>query len=495
MDDRCRAAYERYYKEIGRKADALFLALREVIVAGMLEDGEQLASSRRLAEGYGMSRGSVNAAYDMLYAEGFVRPGRGSGTYVSYSKPPASKAEDGPEGKGSALALSTWAQRLPQIKGYTKLPVRDGADFIAFDVGYADVDLFPLDDWKTAMFAEVRGLLERQYEDYGAIEGHLPLREAIASELRRERSMFTSVDHLFITSGSMYGIALLAQLLIDPGDQVVVENPCYPGIRRAIAAAGGVIIDAEVDDYGIIPQDWDAKLLFVTPTRQYPTGAQLAPERKLELLQWASRRGAVIIEDDYDSEFRWGGRPAEPLKTLDHEGRVVYVGTFSKTMYADLRLGYVITPDALREPLRRAKFLLEPSPSSIAEQRALAVFMASGQYVRHLRRMRRSCGRRLKLFKEQAAEQLAGLFRFTPSDAGLHQYGVWLGAAADYERLIVRCQREGVSWNRGERLWRQPDERRAPAALFGFAHLAEADIKEGMRRIAACWEDVQQQRG
>ncbi|MFX3633057.1 MAG: PLP-dependent aminotransferase family protein [Candidatus Pristimantibacillus sp.] len=490
MEQSCRIRYERYYGETGRKAEALFLALRELIIDGLLNDGERLPASRNLAESFDMSRGSVNQAYDMLYAEGFVRSERGSGTFVAYRQPDIYSAQNT---AGVQIALSSWAQRLqPVSKGGTAVMKPQDAVGIHFNAGLVDEGSFPLDEWKTVMFEQVRDAMKPEKGDDLSIEGHRPLREAIMHELRRERGIMADPDDIFITSGSMYAIALLSMLLIEPNDRVVAENPCYGGISRAIEAAGGVIIDGQVDDYGMIPEDWQAKLLFVTSSRQFPTGVQLSPERRTQLLEWASNRGAVIIEDDYDSEFRWGGRPAEPLKALDRDGRVIYVGTFSKTMYAGLRLGYAVVPESLREPMRRAKFLLEPHPSSIAEQRALATFMVSGQYTRHLRRQRRLYGRRLLRFREEAGRLLGGLFRFVPSDAGLHQFAYWIGDSADYDRLRLTCQSDGVSWSGGERFWREQEDLKLaqPTALFGFSHLNEDEITEGIQRIAKCWEKI-----
>ena len=229
-------------------------------------------------------------------------------------------------------------------------------------------------------------------------------------------------------------------------------------------------------------------LLFVTPTRQYPTGAVLSARRRAELLAWASRQGAVIVEDDYDSELRWGGRPAEPLKALDREERVVYIGTFSKTMFVDLRVGYVVLPESLLEPFRLAKALLEPHPSALVEQRALAHFIGSGAYAKHVRRMKRVIGRRLLAFREEVEARLARWFRFVPADAGLHMYAEWRGDAGSYAELQARCSARGVNWSLGDSLW-EGDDAAPCTALFGFAHLKEAQIALGGALIeAACME-------
>ncbi|MFF2483697.1 PLP-dependent aminotransferase family protein [Paenibacillus sp. NPDC058071] len=488
MEDRIEAAYLRCYKEKERKADALYEALRQLIVGGTVREGERLPSSRKLAERLGMSRGSVNQAYDMLYSEGFVSAERGSGTFAAYRQPmleTASLAEE------TAIPLSAWARRLAADASFASATAGGREPFEGIDMNSGDIDpsVFPLEEWKTAMYGQIRSIFEESGQDGDSALGHLPLREAIANELRRERGISVSADHICVTSGSMYALALLTMVLIDPGDRVVFENPGYGGIRRAITAAGGLPISAEIDQRGIRPEPWEAKLLFVTPGRQFPTGVLLPSERRTRLLEWASRQNAVIVEDDYDSEFRWGGRPSEPLKALDREGRVIYVGTFSKTMYQSLRLGYLVVPDALREPIRRAKLLLEPHPSSLAEQRALAAFMASGGYSRHLRRMRRLYGRRMLRFREEAESRLSGLFTFMPTDAGLHQYAEWRGSLPDYERLRTACRESGVRWGSALPYWAEGDrdERAVRSATFGFAHLSESTITEAVRRIEECW--------
>ncbi|MFC4810829.1 PLP-dependent aminotransferase family protein [Paenibacillus sp. GCM10023250] len=489
MDLDVRIPYDRHYAELGRKTEALFQALRESIVNGTLTGGTRLPSSRKLAALYGLSRGSANAAYEMLVAEGFARTETGSGTFVEPLASMSGAARR--KGEGATIALSAWGERLVADRdrfGFVErhpLPPVDGEGRISFRLRETDAELFPAEAWKSALHAEIREMTEAFPRIAAPAEGYLPLREAIAHELRRERGIRADAANICITSGSMQAIALLSMLLVRPGMPVVAENPGYAGFRRAVTAQGGALIAAGVDDDGIVPEDWDAGLLLVTPTRQFPTGAVLSAKRRAALLDWA-RRGAVIVEDDYDSELRWGGRPVEPLKALDREERVVYIGTFSKTMFVDLRIGYVVLPDVLTEPFRLAKALLEPHPSALVEQRALAHFIGSGAYAKHVRRMKRTVGRRLLAFQESVEARLAPWFRFVPADAGLHMYAEWRGDPADYARLRATCAERGVDWSLGDRLW-EGDAERPCMALFGFAHLREAAIAAGGAVIeAAC---------
>ncbi|SDW82437.1 PLP-dependent aminotransferase family protein [Paenibacillus sp. CF384] len=488
MDMDFRIPFERYYEELGRKTEALFHALREGILSGTLAGGARLPSSRKLAELYEVSRGSVNQAYDMLIAEGYAWAEGGSGTFVADSSGVVKDGESGTVA-GARVTLSAWAEQLISSRKLfitvENHPVKaaGGAEGISFRLGQVDSSQFPVEEWKAALHAEVREMMAAFPAISSEVEGYLPLREAIAKGLRRERGIRANASQIYITNGSMHAIALLSMLLVRPELPVVVENPCFTGIRRAVAAAGGSTVAAAVDDDGIVPQDWPSKLLVVTPTRQYPTGAVLSAQRRAELLKWAGRHGAVIIEDDYDSELRWGGRPVEPLKALDHDDRVVYMGTFSKTMFVDLRLGYVVLPASLAEPFRLAKALLEPHPSALVEQRALANFITSGSYSRHLRRMKRVIGRRLLVFREQFESRLSRWFRFVPADAGLHVYAEWRGDRESYVRLQDACAAAGVHWSVGDSLWE--GEMPFHTALFGFSHLTEEQIVAGAERIEA----------
>jgi GntR family transcriptional regulator / MocR family aminotransferase len=246
-----------------------------------------------------------------------------------------------------------------------------------------------------------------------------------------------------------------------------------------------VPLPGRLDGQGLVIEPWDARLAFVTPSRQFPTGTVLSLPRRQALLQWAAERGAVIVEDDYDSEFRHRGRPIEPLKVLDRAGRVVYVGTFSRTMQAQLRIGYAVLPERLLEPFVQALRLYEPYPASLLEQRALAQFMASGGYERHLRRMGRLYSRRFELFRRLLDSWLGRLFEVVPSDAGLHVFARWREDDASYERYRERCRQAGVMWGDGRSYFY---ENAFTSACFIFSHLSEARIMEGLERMKAVAE-------
>lgn len=504
--------YESFLRECGSKHLALYRAIRDAIAAGRLRPGERLPSTRQLAGLYGVSRGSVSLAYEMLAAEGFVRTGVGRGTFVAAETggPPGSGgAALGPAGRHRLEPdeLSAWGRRVA-LPGGDPSGRRAGADrggSAAGAVSFAPRGMgerwFPWMEWRSAVAAQWRKLGSAGAIDI-APEGSRRLREAIALRLARERGIVCGAEDIVVTAGSMQAIALLAQLLLEEGRAAVVENPCYPGMRLAATAAGASLVLAPVDAQGIVPADWDARLLFVTPTRQFPTGAVLKLERRLELLAWASRRRAWIVEDDYDSDFRWGGRPIEPLKSLDREGRVVYVGSFSRSMRTEVRIGYAVLPRALREAFVRAKRLYDPHPEGIAEQLALAEWMADGGYDRHLRRSRRLFHRLQERLKQGLEAHLGERFDVAPSDAGLFLFARWRGAGSDYERLVRLCRERGVEWGDGRPYYADEaaeGEVRPPAALptepppsalFGFAHLDEAQIAAGLACIRRCAESL-----
>jgi len=488
-------AYSAKLSECGSKHLAMYLAIREAITEGTLEPGEKLPSTRHLASLYGLSRGSVSLAYEMLSAEGFVQAGIGQGTFVAGLSESGRDSVPGappPSGSGDEREppkLTRWGRRLLELQPAAPKPrpepeKKDAVSFVPAGLGS---ERFPWQEWKAEVAQQWKIFGASGAGDEHGSEGSLALRKAIAGRLRRERGIPCREEDIVVTSGSMQAIALMAQLLLEEGKSAVVENPCYIGTRNAVKASGASVIAERTDGGGIVPRDWDATLLFVTPTRHFPTGVVLSYERRQALLAWASRRNAWIVEDDYDSDFRWGGRPIEPLKSLDREGRVVYVGTFSRSMSASLRIGFAVVPQALMQPFLLAKRLYDPYPTGIAEQLALAAWMSSGGYDRHMRKTRRTLGKLENKLRASLASRLNGMFSAVPSDAGLHVYAEWKGTEEAYDELSRKCANYGVEWKDGaayDFLTEEPfSEKPRRSALFGFAHLNERQIEEGVRRI------------
>ncbi|MBD0381545.1 MocR-like pyridoxine biosynthesis transcription factor PdxR [Paenibacillus sedimenti] len=488
--------YPTYKDQYASKYAALYHALHDAILQGKLSLNTKLPSSRELAVIYGISRGTVNQVYDMLIAEGYLQAEVGRGTFVVYrggKEERRGRSEKPPK-------LSDWAMRIRKKDAFAAAIVEerqreldrtgssciDPRKVISFQIGHPYMNEFPREMWNRCVYEQVRRMTESPQEEAFVAEGHYALREAIAQHLRRTRGIDAPPERIVIVNGSMQAIALLTQTLVNEGDPVIVERPGYQGAIRAVMAAGGMPVPATVDGQGLVPQPWNARLLFVTPSRQFPTGAVLGLERRRQLLSWAAAQGAVIVEDDYDSEFRHRGRPIEPLKVLDQEGRVVYIGTFSKTMLQDLRIGYVVLPEALHDAFVAAKRLFEPHPSGLLEQRSLAAFMASGGYERHLRRMRRVYASKFLLLQALLQEQLSTLFEWVESDAGLHLFGWWRGDSRSYAGYAAACRDAGVVWSDAG-FYGLPAER--SGACFGFSHLAEAEMRRGVALMRQVGEE------
>ncbi|MEK8127595.1 PLP-dependent aminotransferase family protein [Paenibacillus filicis] len=471
--------YHSYMQRLPTKHAALYEALRDAIIEGSLLLGMKLPSTRKLAEQYGLSRGTVNQVYETLASEGYIVSEIGSGTTVAYryAEPEAREASV-PD-----FRLSEWASRLvapPRLERMSPVGALHGV--IDFANMNTDEALFPHEAWNRCLYAQIRAGTDWSTERTGA-QGDYKLREAIAMYLRRSRSLSVSAEQIAVVHGSMQALALIAQLVLNPGESAVAESPGYSGIRRAISTAGGTVVEAALDEYGIIPAAWDARALFVTPSRQFPTGAVLSLERRQALLAWAVRERAVIVEDDYDSEFRHRGRSIEPLKALDRDGRVVYVGSFTKTMPPSLRIGYVVLPDSLVEPFVRAQALYEPYAANVLEQRALAEFMASGGYERHLRRMKRSYGRKFSQLADLLQTELSAGFDWVPSDAGLHLFGWWKGSEEDYLSYRSACHEAGVLWADMAPTGHDTRSGRR-GAYFHFSDLTEEEMKDGVGRMS-----------
>jgi GntR family transcriptional regulator / MocR family aminotransferase len=467
--------FHMYQQKYHYKYLALYHALHDAILSGLLPYESKLPSTRDLAQLYQLSRGVVNQVYDMLCAEGYLATETGRGTFVTYRSEECPRIGDAQE---IPPILSEWGKRMNQL--VTRKRVLEKAVEFDFTIGYPDLQHFPIEEWHRVLYAAVRDFTYTKRDEAFSAQGHLPLRSAIANHLRRFRGIDCSPEEIVIVNGSMQAIAILAQLLINPGDSVVIENPCYTGMIQAIQATGGIALPNSVDQSGISIANWPSRLLFTTPSRQFPTGRVLSIERRLRLLQWAAKNNAYIIEDDYDSEFRYHGRPIEPLKVLDSNQRVVYIGTFSKTLLPDIRTGYVVLPSALIEPFIKAKQLFEPHPTGLIEQKAIAYFMSNGQYEKHLRKMNRVYREKYEFLFEQVKTKLSSFFHFIESNAGLHIFGKWVHSVEEYNQLCAACRSAGIKWTDAAPYF---IENAVPSACFGFSHLSLNEISEGTELI------------
>jgi GntR family transcriptional regulator / MocR family aminotransferase len=467
--------------------------LREQILAGQLGPGFRLPSTRALAAELAVSRNTTLVAYDQLLAEGYVEGRVGAGTTVARVLPetflsvPAAGARGRrvPAGGQGAAAVSrrglalTAAPAMPYPEGTFRDSLRP------FRGGVPALDAFPSGLWGRLVARRARQSLP-DLMAYQEPAGYRPLREAIASYLGTSRGVRCTADQVVVVAGSQGGLDLAARVLLDSGEAAWVEDPGYPGARGALVAAGVRPAPIPVDADGLDPavasaRCPEARLAYVTPSHQFPLGATMTLARRLALLDWAARTGAWIVEDDYNGEFRYAGRPLPALQGLRPDGRVVYLGSFSKVFFPALRLGYLVAPLALVDAFVAARRFVDVHPPAL-EQAVLADFIAEGHFGRHIRRMRTLYAARAQALIEAAGRDLGGLLEIGSPAAGLHTVG-WLAPGVDDQGAAPRAAAHGV--------WVQPVSHFAiePLArgglLLGFAAVDEAAIADGTRRLAA----------
>jgi len=358
-----------------------------------------------------------------------------------------------------------------------------------FRHGRPDATNFPIDAWRRIAARQLRQL---DHDDlwYGPAAGLPALRVAISEYLGRARGVRCSPEQVVITTGTQQAIDLMARLLVEPGDAVVVEDPCYPGARRVFDALGARLLDVPVDEHGLCTDllpDTPARLVYTTPSHQYPSGATLPVSRRLDLLRWAERQDALVIEDDYDSEFRHAGRPLEALQGLDQAGRVAYVGSFSKVLYPALRLGYLVAPPGLIQLASEAKRLVDLQTATPGQE-LLAELIQTGHFEAHLRRMRRVYRGRRTALLEALARELGPLAAPGPSDAGLYLRLV-LAEGLDEEAVAQEAAARGVAVYPAGPYFARPVAQ--PGLILGYAALDEAGIAEGIRRLRLAIEAMQ----
>lgn len=464
-------------------ARQLYQALRERILDGRLQSRTRLPASRELASLLGVSRNTVTRAFDQLYAEGYVQGRIGAGTYVaelSGAARPAPLPAAGPAPSAALRRLAAHHLAAP-LEGAPR----------AFRVGVPAFDLFPFETW-ARLSARFWRKPSAARLGYGDPAGDGQLRELIAAYLRNSRGLHCDPAQILITCGAQQAISLCAQLLVEPGDRVAVENPGYRAAGHAFAVAGaqlvGIGVDGEGLDTAALERAGRCRLAYVTPSHQYPTGVTLSLARRLELLDWAERNDGWIVEDDYDGEYRYRGTPLAPLAALDRQGRVLYVGTFCKIAFPALRLGYLLLPAALAESFARRR-ALDMRHSEIGTQAVMAEFIAAGHFQRHIRRMRSAARARRDALLEGWPRDIPGCAAMPAVDAGLHLC-VRVDSLARERELIAAAARVGVELNALSDYWLAdtalPVDNRAGLVL-GFAAVAPAQIAEALQALRQAW--------
>ena len=490
----------------GRLYQQVYRALRGEILSGRLASGERVPSTREIANLLNVSRNTAVMAYEQLLAEGYITARLGAaGTVVAPVLPPdgyvlrpaptslASRqarpklAAAGERFLRSAQACSESLGLLSRLT-WELTPPHIRYDFRPGRASFADLP-YPL--WCRLLGARARSASLSDLE-YGPPAGRRELREAISTRLRRLRGLDADPDRIVIVNGTQQALDLICRVLLNPGDRVLMEEPHYTGARCAFMAAGAELVFSPVDEHGIqIPRQVvgrrACRLAYVTPSHQFPTGAVLSIERRLELLAWASQLGAFIIEDDYDGEYRYDGQPLQALGGLDREGCSIYVGTFSKILFPALRLGYLVLPQSLVEPFIATKAIGDTGTAAL-EQLALADFIDAGHFDRHLRRTTASNAARRKALVAALQEQFGNRVEVCGAKAGLHVFA-WLKGplkgrtGGPIRDASGRAEKAGIGLYTADPFYARPPDR--TAILLGYAPLRERDIREGIRRLAS----------
>jgi GntR family transcriptional regulator / MocR family aminotransferase len=462
----------------GSRLASLHAALREAIATGRLAPGLRLPSSRDLAAQVGVSRNTAVAAYELLASEGWLESRGAGGSFVAELPQAAVQVSD-------RASVAPWADSrwLRGETGGWPPPLTSGpAPAYHFKTGMPEVAGFPFDVLRR-LHTRALQAAAREPARYPDAQGLPALREAIAGHVSSSRAVACTAADVVVTAGAQQALDLIARVLVTPGRTLAaVENPGYPPMRAALLGAGARLAPVPVDAEGLVVEALprEARIVCVTPSHQSPLGMALSLARRRELLNWAASHQAVVIEDDYDGEFRFTSRPLDALKTLDRDGRVFYVGTLSKSMLPALRLGYVVAPAWARDALVAAKHAAGFGSPALM-QVAVAGFIAEGHLLRHVRRLRTEYAERRRVLEQMIQRHLGERAEIFPAIAGLH-LAVGL-PGVDTDELTRRAWAAGVGVEPLSRYW-WGEGGGVPGLVLGYGSITAARIPEAVRRLA-----------
>ncbi|MDX1539803.1 MAG: PLP-dependent aminotransferase family protein [Geminicoccaceae bacterium] len=465
----------------------LYFGVRRSILDGRLRPGLRLPSTRRLAVELQVSRNTVLAAFEQLAAEGYLESRTGAGSFVSRRLPDeAGEVDRLDHGASDGAAPPSPSRRGAALAALRHVPGRRRP----LAPGVPELDRFPFDVWSRLLARRWRKPTRELLIGIDPA-GFRPLRGAIADYLSSARAVGCRPEQVIITSGTAQALDLASRVLIDPGDAAWVEEPGYPATTAALLAAGARVVPVPVDDEGlsvVVGQALEptARLACVSPSHQFPLGVTMSLKRRLELMDWARDHEGFIVEDDYDSEYRYAGRPLASLQGLDRSGRVIYVGTFSKVMFPGLRVGYMVVPDGLLDAFLAVRSLVDAHPPSIA-QPALADFIGEGHLGSHIRRMRLLHAERQAALLEAVRRHLDGALQVTPAAAGMHLVGR-LDPAADDQRIASAASELGVEAPALSAFYDGPPSARG--LLLGYAGVASERFDPLLERLARAVDGV-----
>jgi len=457
----------------------LYQELRQAILDGRLRRGASLPTTRALASEHGISRRIVVEAFDRLRDEGYLQAQVGVGTRVNDNLPEDYLA------RTSAVPLKRLRKAVMDNQPPLTLhgwPIRP---FRAFEPALSE---FPMEIW-ARLTARCMRQTSRAILAGGDPAGAHALRDAIAEYLGTSRGVSCTADDIIVTSGSQQGLDLLARVLLRADDAVWVEDPAYIDAVEIFRLTGAKIVPVPVDAHGLDPQIGRArcprpKAIYLTPAHQFPLGVSLGLDRRLDLLQWTRRERIAVIEDDYDSEFRYSGKPIPALKALAGAEHIFLVGTFSKCLFPSLRLGYIVVPDAWRDPVLRVRRLVERYPTGLP-QLVLASFITDGHFGRHLRRMRELYAGRLEFLRSEVSSRLAGMLEIADVEAGLNTPAYLLSAMTSQQAAERARHRNLEVWPLDRYALARKDIR---GLLLGFAALNRRQIRKGVVELARALE-------
>jgi GntR family transcriptional regulator/MocR family aminotransferase len=460
----------------------LYDELRSAILDGRLRPGSRLPATRDLASAYDLSRATIVTAFDQLKSEGYVEGRSGSGTYVSQVLPEQLLDVRGPRSEKRLphrrVALSLYARRLQPFRGTSPRPMR------AFRANQPALDLFPTTLWAQVTARRLRRVSANLLSGGEAL-GYRPLRQAVADYLNSSRGVKCTADQVLILSGAQEALDRTARILLNPGEAVWMEEPGYPGAAIVFRAVGARICPVPVDAEGLDLESgrkrWkQPRLAYVTPAHQFPLGVTMSLRRRLALLEWARRAGTLIFEDDYDSEYRYSGRPVPAMQGLDRSGVVIFAGSFSAVLFPALRLGYLVVPSDMVDVFAAAESVSTHHPP-LLEQAILCDFITEGHFARHIRRMRELYAERLTVLLECARKNLAGALEISSVEAGLQTVG-WLKRGIRAERIAELAAARDVEVVPLSRY--ASGKSRREGLILGFAAVDPRELRRGVEELA-----------
>jgi GntR family transcriptional regulator/MocR family aminotransferase len=465
----------------------LYEELRCSILSGRLVPGQRIPSTRALAQCLGISRATVTLSYEQLLSEGYLQTVPNSGTLVSHQIPDdllrATNDHPTQPATQSSIQLSAYGANLAETKPPSSLRPTAPINFTCY--GQPAFDEFPIRTWRRLLSRSCRFSFDML--DYPTDPlGYKPLREAIARYLTQSRAVKCEADQVVIVSGSQQALDLIARLLLDRGDSVAIEDPGYLDARHTFQAQGANLVSVPIDESGMIVEHLSTntatriKLVYVTPSHQFPTGAVLSLPRRLALLAWAQQTGAIIIEDDYDSEYRYGERPIPALQGLTASSSVIYISTFSKVLFPSLRIGYSVVPRSLLSVFTRAKWLADRQ-SPLLEQHALTDFINEGHLESHTRRMRVLYDQRRQALVQALEQYLGQNVTILGENAGMHLMVQFHTSLSDKE-IVFRAAQMDVGLVSASPYYLNPGK--IGEFILGYTGLSQEKIQEGVRRLA-----------